>query len=162
TPLSHRAADQPMAASSLFLWVLSFSLARVRNFFGCDAQSIQQRVHGLAQLHCGFVHPKIVEVACKLKEHRERLKLCLPLITPVKGPQGRPIRHCGSPSCVRIPRLCWFQVVYVRLTADEMSGLKPVLKVFGDFLEVFSKRYGATVPIAAGPRAADARAARCC
>jgi len=23
--------------------------------------------------------------------------------------------------------------------------LKPVLKVFGDFLEVFSKRYGATV-----------------
>jgi len=50
---------------------------------------------------------------------------------------------------VLIPRLCWFQVVYVRLTADEMSGLKPVLKVFGDFLEVFSKRY-------AGPRAADA------
>jgi hypothetical protein len=36
------------------------------------------------------------------------------------------------------------------LTADEMSGLKPVLNVFGDFLEIFSKRYGATVPIAAG------------
>jgi hypothetical protein len=32
------------------------------------------------------------------------------------------------------------------LTADEMSGLKPVLNVFGDFLEIFSKRYGATVP----------------
>src|SRR5262249_61309459 len=82
-----------MAASSLFLWASSFSLARVRNFFRCEAQSIQQRVHGLAQLHCGFVHPKIVEVASKLKEHRERLKLCLPLLTPVKGPQGRYIRH---------------------------------------------------------------------
>jgi hypothetical protein len=41
-------------------------------------------------------------------------------------------------------------VVYVRLTADEMSALKPGLNVFGDFLETFSKRYGATVPIAAG------------
>jgi len=36
------------------------------------------------------------------------------------------------------------------LTADEMSGLKPVLNVFGDFLEIFSKWYSATVPIAAG------------
>src|SRR5215468_551112 len=127
--------NSPMAASSLFLWASSFSLARVRNFFRCEAQSIQQRVHGLAQLHCGFVHPKIVEVASKLKEHRERLKLCLPLITPVKGPQGRHIRNCASPSCVCIPVLCWSQVVYVRLTADEMSGLKPGLNVFGDFLE---------------------------
>src|SRR5262249_35935237 len=38
-----------MAASSPFLWASSFSLARVRNFFRCEAQSIQQRVHGLAQ-----------------------------------------------------------------------------------------------------------------
>src|SRR5262245_29027893 len=65
----------------------SFSLARFRNLFRCEAQSIHQRVHGLAQLHCGLVHPKIVEVAYKLKENRERLKLCLPLTTPVKGPQ---------------------------------------------------------------------------
>src|SRR5262249_27233922 len=107
-----------MAASSLFLRASSFSLARARNFFRCEAQSIQQRVHGLAQLHCSFVHPNIVEVASKLKEHRERLKLCLPLITP---PQGRHIRHCGSPSCVCIPPLCWSQVVYVRLTADEKA-----------------------------------------
>jgi hypothetical protein len=39
------------------------------------------------------------------------------------------------------------------ITADEMQGLKPILQpilnVFGDFLEIFSKRYGATVPIAA-------------
>ena len=36
------------------------------------------------------------------------------------------------------------------LTADEMSGLKPTCSVFGDFLEIFSKWYAATVPIAVG------------
>jgi hypothetical protein len=36
------------------------------------------------------------------------------------------------------------------LTADEMSGLRPVLNIFGDFLEILSKWYAATVPIAAG------------
>jgi hypothetical protein len=36
------------------------------------------------------------------------------------------------------------------LTADEMAGLKPTCSVFGDFLEIFSKWYAATVPIAVG------------
>src|SRR6476469_7626780 len=36
------------------------------------------------------------------------------------------------------------------LTADEMSGLKPTCSVFGDFLEIYSKGYAATVPIAVG------------
>src|SRR6476660_9248692 len=36
------------------------------------------------------------------------------------------------------------------LTADEMSGLKPTCSVSGDFLEIYSKGYAATVPIAVG------------
>src|SRR5258706_12730666 len=36
------------------------------------------------------------------------------------------------------------------LTADEMSGLKPTCSVFGDFLEIYSKGYAATVSVAVG------------